>query len=119
MGIAQSDLNRGRTFSVRDGRCHPNHSKAVPLPGRSVAMLFMPFHVLGIWLRGLLSLLLIGAGLFLLNDWNNHRSVVVEEPGPAVRRAPEVDRPAPPIEEQKDDRVRVVTWRFGLNRATA
>ena len=40
----------------------------------------MPFHVLGIWLRGLLSLALLGCGIYLLAQWNTHRQVHVVEP---------------------------------------
>lgn len=57
-------------------------------------MSLMPFHVLGIWLRGLLALALLGAGASLLREWYEHRRVVVEEP--VATRAGEVRPPDDP-----------------------
>lgn len=77
-------------------------------------MFFMPFQVLGIWLRGLFSLALLGLGAYLLYAWNERREVVVVEP--PARTADQSDRATAPDEEPER---RVVEWRFGLNRETA
>jgi pimeloyl-ACP methyl ester carboxylesterase len=85
-------------------------------------MPLMPFHVLGIWLRGLFALALLGAGASLLREWYEHRRVVVEEP--VATRAGEV---RPPDDPRARDRARrdlgverrTVEWHFGLNRETA
>ncbi len=72
-------------------------------------MLFMPFNVLGLWLRGLLSLLLLGGGIYLLAEWYNHREI--REPVVVVHRTTQ----AAGTEEYD----RVVPWQFGFNRETA
>ena len=41
--------------------------------------MFMPFQVLGIWLRGLISLAVIGIAVFLFYEWYTHRHHVVVE----------------------------------------
>jgi pimeloyl-ACP methyl ester carboxylesterase len=91
-------------------------------------MPFMPFQVLGIWLRGLLALILLGVGLYLLREWYAHRTVYITEPAPAARtESPhsDVDRgparqgaEAPPPAPQ-EGQVRRVDWQFGFNRETA
>ena len=48
-------------------------------------MPLMPFQVLGIWLRGLLAIAIIAAGLYLIRSWSEHRHVVVQEPPVVVR----------------------------------
>ena len=65
-------------------------------------MLFMPFQVLGVWLRGLLAIFLIAAGIYLLRDWYERtqvpREVVVRvdpDRRPAVGTARVVERRAP------------------------
>jgi pimeloyl-ACP methyl ester carboxylesterase len=73
-------------------------------------MLFMPFHVLAIWLRCLLALALLGIGVGLLTEWYKHREVLVTEP---------VDRAEVRPSDRGAERVRVVTWQFGWNRETA
>ncbi len=56
-------------------------------------MLFMPFNILGIWFRGLLSIAILAGGIYLLSRWydDSHAPEVVEEPvvtapSDAVRR---------------------------------
>src|SRR5690348_13870779 len=73
-------------------------------------MPFMPFHVLGIWLRGLLAVALLAIGVALLAQWYKHREVRVAEP---------VDRAAARPSDRNAERVRVVTWQFGWNQETA
>ena len=44
-------------------------------------MPMMPFQILGIWFRGLLSIALLGAGIYLLRQWYEEgRPRVVERP---------------------------------------
>ncbi len=83
-------------------------------------MPFMPFQVLGIWLRGLFSLLILGGAIYLLTQWYNHRQIYVLETNPHVpaETQPDIgDRPARPGEVEQT--YRVVPWQFGLNRETA
>src|SRR5688572_12190545 len=82
--------------------------------------MFMPFQVLGLFLRGLLSFVLLGAGIGFLTLWYVNREQIIIESAPAspveeVRQAGDVgaDRG---IEER---RVRVVRWQPGLNKETA
>jgi pimeloyl-ACP methyl ester carboxylesterase len=56
-------------------------------------MLFMPFNILGIWIRGLLSIAILAGGIYLLSRWydDSHATEVIEEPAAtapsdAVRR---------------------------------
>ena len=77
-------------------------------------MPLMPFQILGIWLRGLLALAIIGAGIYLLKEWNEHRRVAVvvaEAPPPGA-----ADRPA---DGRGREVRRIETVPFGLNRPTA
>lgn len=81
-------------------------------------MMSMPFQVLGIWLRALFALVLLGAGVYLLTAWYRHRETVVSEPVAVAHD--DVPRPAsaeqPPATEV---RTRVVPWQFGFNWETA
>ncbi len=45
-------------------------------------MLFMPFNILGIWFRGLLSIAILAGGIYLLSRWydDSHATDVIEEP---------------------------------------
>ncbi len=79
-------------------------------------MLFMPFQILGVWLRGLLALALLAGGVTLLGLWYTHRETVVTEPVPP--RADEA-RPAEAVPPAPAVRTRVVPWHFGPNRETA
>lgn len=80
-------------------------------------MFFMPFQVLGTWLRGLLALVLIAGGAWLLTWWNRHREVMVtdEVPVASQRQADPGGTDGPPTAQQ----THVVHWEFGLNRETA
>lgn len=90
-------------------------------------MPFMPFQILGIWLRGLLALLLLSGGAYLLREWYVHRSYDVVEPAPAAGFEPTVEgsdeagppQGVPPAPAQGAQQVRRVEWRFGFNRETA
>ncbi len=79
----------------------------------------MPFQVLGIWLRALLSLLLLCAGITLLLLWYNNRETTLVEwrtaDGSWVARdeAPEDAVP------NKESRTRQVSWQLGFNWETA
>ncbi len=79
-------------------------------------MPLMPFQVLGIWLRGLLALALLGLGIFLLERWYTHRHVEVIEPVPGAATRDPAGQPAPGREAA---RVRRIDWQFGFNRETA
>lgn len=88
-------------------------------------MFLMPFQVLGVWLRGLLALALLAAGITLLGLWYGHRTALVPVPAEqapeAVRDAgrPEPDRPADRPAAEAAPTVRRVDWQFGFNRETA
>jgi len=41
------------------------------------SMFFMPFHVIGAWLRALFTTALLGASIFLLTQWYNHPYIPV------------------------------------------
>ena len=46
-------------------------------------MPFMPFSILGIWLRGLLAIALLGLSIYLLREWYE-RTTTVHEPNIAA-----------------------------------
>ena len=53
-------------------------------------MLFMPFNIIGIWFRGLLSIAILTGGIYFLSRWyaDSHATLVIEEPvvaSPALR----------------------------------
>jgi hypothetical protein len=50
-------------------------------------MPFLPFNILGIWFRGLLSIAILAGGIYLLTRWygDSHVTEVIEEP---VAKAP-------------------------------
>jgi pimeloyl-ACP methyl ester carboxylesterase len=77
-------------------------------------MPFMPFAIIGIWLRGLLAIALIGLGVYLVREWYEETQV---RPRPVVVVAGDDrrDTDAPRDGEAR----RVVAWRPGLNRPTA
>ena len=88
-------------------------------------MQFMPFQVLGIWLRGFLALLLLGAGVYLLSRWYDERTEFVAAAG-ATERADtgsQVESSTPTAASRqspdRENEFRRVDWRFGLNRETA
>ena len=61
-------------------------------------MIFMPFHILGIWLRGLLAIAILAGGAYLLYQWYDG-SQVTDQSVPQVKVEepldPAVDRVAP------------------------
>jgi pimeloyl-ACP methyl ester carboxylesterase len=88
-------------------------------------MLSLPFHVLGVWLRGLLALAIVGAGVGLLGAWYNRlppTTEVVQVPvgrtdqdpnrpdEAAGRNAPQAATPVV---------IRHEPWRPGWDRETA
>ena len=84
-------------------------------------MIFMPFSILGIWFRGLLSIAILAGGMYLLSRWydDSHATAVIEEsvataPSDAVGR---VDvRPA--ATEITVPTRRIFRFVPGWNRAT-
>src|SRR5690348_13941042 len=76
-------------------------------------MPFMPFHILGIWFRGLLSIAILAGGIYLLSQWYQESHRV--EPAPAsvtTARAPAGDirtgeerRPVPVSTTLSDRRI--------------
>lgn len=74
----------------------------------------MPFQILGLWLRGVLAVVLIGFGSYLLKYWYDHRDHEVRTAPPANHEAQGPDR-----ERRPPDVARREPWRFGLNRETA
>jgi pimeloyl-ACP methyl ester carboxylesterase len=79
----------------------------------------MPFHVLGIWFRGLLALALLGLGAYLVSTWREHRRTETVEtiaPGPLPDQRPPLGA-APTIPEPQT-RVHIERPEFGLNAAT-
>lgn len=88
-------------------------------------MPFMPFHVLGIWLRGLIAFALLGVGLYLLREWYEHGGNV-QGPPHAVRvdgggRAG-LDEKSREIAPPRREGVQVrptSRWHLGLDRESA
>lgn len=77
-------------------------------------MFFMPFQILGMWLRGLLALALLAASAALLYGWYTHRHLYVTERHPtSAEPAEQPNRTAERVETRRID------WQFGLNRETA
>src|SRR4051794_22519126 len=81
-------------------------------------MFFMPFNILGMWFRGLLSIAILGGGIYLLDRWYDD-SHVVEQPPAATGKVRTEDverRPASTIVTVPGRRV----FRFdpGWNRPT-
>jgi pimeloyl-ACP methyl ester carboxylesterase len=75
-------------------------------------MPLMPFAMLGIWFRGVLALLLLGGGIWLLSTWYD----ALPRPTPLVQTDPEGPRPpASPL----SFRERVARWHPGLTWETA
>jgi pimeloyl-ACP methyl ester carboxylesterase len=78
-------------------------------------MPFMPFSILGMWLRGLLAIALLGLGIFLLREWYE-RATTVYEPVAAVDAEPKLGG-APELGRTR--RVGLSEWRPGLDATTA
>jgi len=84
--------------------------------------MFMPASILGMSLRGLFSIVLLGTGILLLTMWYNHRErQVVEVVEVPVRQ--EIIPPDQPDElrqpKETIERVRTVSWEFDFNKETA
>src|SRR5690242_7056137 len=47
-------------------------------------MFFMPFNILGMWLRGLLSIAILAGGIYLLHRWYDDSQVVERTPAPVA-----------------------------------
>ena len=78
--------------------------------------MFMPFSVLGIWVRGLLALALLGAGAYLLFLWYEHReTVIVSQVQLPAQKGDIGDHSVPTTTEV----IVTAPWNFGTNRETA
>jgi pimeloyl-ACP methyl ester carboxylesterase len=81
-------------------------------------MFMMPFQVLGLWLRAVLSLAIIAGGITLLVLWyNNRQTPVVEWQTADGTWVTQDERPAD-APENAERRTRWVSWQFGMNRET-
>ena len=82
----------------------------------------MPFQVLKLWLRGLFALAILGAGIYCLIQWYQHREQIVVERVP-VTHAERAGRDGPGQSEPRPCRGDALCgwlpWEFGFNRATA
>src|SRR6476620_6163218 len=47
-------------------------------------MFFMPFNILGMWFRGLLSIAILAGGIYLLYRWYDDSHIVEQTPVPVV-----------------------------------
>lgn len=74
--------------------------------------MLLPFHVFGIWLRGLFAIALLAGGIYLLTQWNDERKTVVIQ-----SHASEVEPVSPP--ERLPEHRKMITWQLGLNPGTA
>jgi pimeloyl-ACP methyl ester carboxylesterase len=82
--------------------------------------MFMPFQVLGMWIRGLISLAVFGAAIALLVLWYNNREHTVVERVVEGRPADvPIDDKLQVDTEPARHRTRIVQWHFGLNKETA
>lgn len=81
--------------------------------------MFMPFQVLGIWFRGLLSLALVAGGIALLSLWYSNRATPVVERRQADGTWVRVDERPGDAAQTEDRRIQWVSWQFGWNRETA
>ena len=83
-------------------------------------MLFMPFNILGIWFRGLLSIAIIAGGIYLLKRWYDESHVIVP-----VVAAPTVEKPLNDADVRNQDLAiplparRIFQFEPGMNRETA
>ncbi len=84
-------------------------------------MPFMPFNILGIWFRGLLSIAILAGGIYLLKEWyDESRYVAVEIDNPAEGRLTDdqkIDRTREEL--RKGTGRRVFHYEPGWNRETA
>ncbi len=90
-------------------------------------MPFMPFNILGIWFRGLLSIAILAGGIYLLTRWYDESHVVegrdqaiASETAPAREGvARDRDRQTPPAQDQAVPERRVFQFHPGWNKPTA
>jgi pimeloyl-ACP methyl ester carboxylesterase len=78
-------------------------------------MPFMPFNILGMWFRGLLSIAILAGGIYLLRQWYEDSHVVIQE------RIENVDIQAPRDTRSRaawEPGRRVFRWEPGWNRET-
>jgi len=80
--------------------------------------MFLPFQILGLWVRSVLSVAILGGGIYLLKKWYDHREFVVPE-RQVVVPSPNDERPMDRTGEREVLRNRIVSWTFGWNRETA
>ena len=84
--------------------------------------MFMPFQVLGLWMRGLFSVILLGAGITLLALWYANREKTIVEPvadASSLMDAHGEGEPTTPTPLPDETRLRTVRWHLGLNKETA
>jgi pimeloyl-ACP methyl ester carboxylesterase len=81
-------------------------------------MLLMPFQIIGVWFRALLSIAILGGCVYLLKQWYDNREIVVVDRPAVEARELNSNRPAAAPEERNAEVRRVVSWRFGWNRET-
>ena len=82
-------------------------------------MFMMPFQVLALWLRALLSMALLGGAITLLTLWYVNRERPIVERRNAEGTWVAVDERPADAPDNADRRTRWVSWEFGLNRETA
>src|SRR3954452_18791014 len=63
-------------------------------------MFFMPFNILGMWFRGLLSIAILAGGVYLLYRWYDDSHVVERTPFPVATDGVRADD-LPPGEERR------------------
>lgn len=81
--------------------------------------MFMPFQIIGLWIRGLLSLILLGAGITLVSLWFANREQTIVEPVPHMQRENGLEEKVAVVEDGQRAHIRTVAWEFGLNKETA
>jgi pimeloyl-ACP methyl ester carboxylesterase len=83
-------------------------------------MSFMPFNILGIWFRGLLSVAIISAGIYLLKCWYDESNVVIPvRPVPTTAAPTENGEASARLAPATVPAKRVFSFQPGLNRETA
>ena len=89
-------------------------------------MPFLPFQILGLWFRGLLSIAILAGGIYLLKEWYDDSraiEVVVVPPPSADERLTPEQRDARGVEAvraaRRGEGRRVFHYEPGWNRATA
>jgi pimeloyl-ACP methyl ester carboxylesterase len=98
--------------------------QVIPLE-RNSSMMFLPFQILGVWLRALLILTLLGAGVYLLVAWYNRLPTFTEVVPPPIvttrehRSEPDTEENQRALTRAPTVVVRSATWRPGLDLETA